>query len=65
MSLIPDVAVIAREGTARLLYSDPSESEKNNYKNFSVETASAAIILSFVEVMQKSFFWYVFLNLHV
>lgn len=25
---MPDVAVIARENTARLLYSDPSESEK-------------------------------------
>lgn len=57
MSLMFEVAVTARKGTVTPLCIDPSKSEKSDYRNLLVETASSvAIILGFVEVMQESLF---------
>lgn len=57
MSLMLELAVTVKKGTVTPLCIDPSKSEKNNYRNLLVETASSvAIILGFVEVMQESLF---------
>lgn len=57
MSLIPDVAVMAKrvQPDYCIVIQVSQKEKKNNCKNLSVETASAAIILSFVEVMQEYF----------
>lgn len=46
--------------TVTPFYIDPSKSgkKKKNYRNLSLEIASVAIILGFVEVIQKLLFWW-------
>lgn len=53
MSLILEIAMIARMGIPTSFYINPNKLGKHNCRSLSAETALATVVLGFVKVIQK------------